>query len=376
MRILAQMAQRIVNEVTKVIDEEVIVINRDGYIIAGSDSSRIGNFHEGGKEVITTERKLFITAEEVKRLQGVKIGLNLPIRFQQRVIGVIGITGSKPATIRHGELIQRMTELIIEEAYAAERLDSKMRGIETFVYEWLHSESVTLDFQERGEILGIDMNEPRYCVLAQLDQSEKELIEPGVELDILDTIRAVFPNQRKDVIVRWGPGRFALLLSAKQHSEQKLYQDLHRLSKKVEEKHGIAFGAGISRMHEEASLLHAAYKEAKQALAERGAEEKLVFYDELTLEIALAEVSPETRVKIVEKVLGGISSERELIETLQAYFSNQLSIKETAASLHIHINTLHYRLKKIQELSGYQLKETKELVTLYVALWYYKEYSN
>ncbi len=73
-----------------------------------------------------------------------------------------------------------MTKLILEEAYAAERFDSKLRGLETFVYEWLHSDAITPDFEERGEILGIDINEPRYCLLVQLEQVENELIEPGI----------------------------------------------------------------------------------------------------------------------------------------------------------------------------------------------------
>ncbi|MBU8905596.1 sugar diacid recognition domain-containing protein [Desertibacillus haloalkaliphilus] len=40
MRLPPILAQRVVNEVTKVIDEEVIVVNRNGMIIAGSDQDR------------------------------------------------------------------------------------------------------------------------------------------------------------------------------------------------------------------------------------------------------------------------------------------------------------------------------------------------
>ncbi|MFC0473583.1 sugar diacid recognition domain-containing protein [Halalkalibacter kiskunsagensis] len=143
MRLLTHVAQRIVNEVSQVIVEEVIAINSDGTIIASSDKSRVGQYHEGGVEVIQSKEKRMITLDDVERLKGVKVGLNLPISFQQQIIDVIGITGSQPDTVRYGELIQKMTELIIQESYAAEQLDAKLRGIETYVSEWLHSEVLT-----------------------------------------------------------------------------------------------------------------------------------------------------------------------------------------------------------------------------------------
>ncbi|NEU31607.1 hypothetical protein GN156_12615 [bacterium LRH843] len=372
MRILAHVASKIVSEVSKVIDEEVIVINRDGHIIAASVTSRIGSFHQGGKEVIQTKQKLMITKKETERFIGVQIGLNLPIRFQNKVIGVIGITGSKPATTRHGELIQRMTELIIEEAYAAEKLDSKLRGLETFVYEWLHSEKMPLDLFERGEILGIDMKEPRYCVIVQLEKVHREMIEPDIEVDVFEMIRTVFPNEKKDLLVRWGRGRFALLVSAQLRNQHMLYETLFTLSEKIEKKHLVIFKAGSSRVYEDSSRLHRAYEEAKKTLYVRK-NERIVFYNDLSLELALSEMKLETKKKMIDKVLGNLMAERELLETLQAYFDFHLSIKETAAFLHVHINTLHYRLKRIQELSGCDLKVTKELVTLYIALWHYNE---
>ncbi|MCM3712762.1 helix-turn-helix domain-containing protein [Alkalihalobacillus oceani] len=375
MRLLTHVAQRIVNEVNQVLSEEVIVMNREGTIIAASDRSRIGSFHQGGKEVIMTEQKLLITEKETERLQGVKVGLNLPIRFQQKVIGAVGITGSKSGAALHGELIQRLTELIIEEAYAAEKLDSELRGLETFVYEWLHTETVTAELQDRGYILGIEMSEARYCVLLQLWQQQEEALEPGVEIDVLETIRSVFPNEQKDVLVRWGRGRFALLASAKQHSRHGLAQELVTLARKIKEKYHLGLRAGISRQQPDPLQMNLAYREAQQALAVKKAEEPIIFYDTFILEVVLAEAKPETRQHIIDKALGQLQAETELIETLQAYFAHQLSIKETATALHIHINTLHYRLKRIQELSGCQLKETKDLVALFIALWYYKEQS-
>ena len=78
MRLLRHIAQRIVNEVSKVIEEEVIVMNDEGVIIAASDSSRVGSFHQVGKEVVIHGKKQMITESDSKKYKGVKMGLNLP----------------------------------------------------------------------------------------------------------------------------------------------------------------------------------------------------------------------------------------------------------------------------------------------------------
>lgn len=91
------------------------------------------------------------------------------------------------------------------------------------------------------------------------------------------------------------------------------------------------------------------------------------------MDVALADITDETRIEVVEKVLGILLKEDDLLITLEAYLESNLSIKETSKQLHVHINTLHYRLKRIFELTGYSLKETKNLVMFYIALSFWDE---
>lgn len=55
--------------------------------------------------------------EDERRLQGVKAGMNLPLLFHDEVIGVIGITGEPENISRYGEILRKMTELLIHENY-------------------------------------------------------------------------------------------------------------------------------------------------------------------------------------------------------------------------------------------------------------------
>jgi len=58
----------------------------------------------------------------------------------------------------------------------------------------------------------------------------------------------------------------------------------------------------------------------------------------------------------------------ELLRTIAVYLSCNRDLKSTAAVLHIHLNTLHYRLNRITDLTGHHLKETQYMLSLYVDL--------
>lgn len=63
---------------------------------------------------------------------------------------------------------------------------------------------------------------------------------------------------------------------------------------------------------------------------------------------------------------------RELLNSLRGFFDANLDVKEAAERLHMHINTLRYRLKKIEELSGVNLQQIEDRSNLYVALKIYE----
>ena len=65
--------------------------------------------------------------------------------------------------------------------------------------------------------------------------------------------------------------------------------------------------------------------------------------------------------------------QRELyLETLDAYFKNNMNMGETAQKLYIHRNTLQHRLKRIEELTGYCVYQLDDILTLRLAYLFYE----
>ncbi len=87
------------------------------------------------------------------------------------------------------------------------------------------------------------------------------------------------------------------------------------------------------------------------------------------LEILLAR-SAELALRLREKVLGplGESEHSELLRTLQTLISCRLDRTAASAALHIHRNTLAYRLRRIEEITGLDLGSPHDLACLYIAI--------
>lgn len=61
----------------------------------------------------------------------------------------------------------------------------------------------------------------------------------------------------------------------------------------------------------------------------------------------------------------------ELYKTLCAFLDNEKNYLETAKALHVHRNTLKYRLGRIAELTGISLDNEQELKYLRLSFWLY-----
>lgn len=98
-------------------------------------------------------------------------------------------------------------------------------------------------------------------------------------------------------------------------------------------------------------------------------EGNVAFFDELDLKLLLADVAPHVRDSYLKKILGRLS--KEDVKVLEAYYDSGMALKKTAENLYIHQNTLQYKLKRIRDISGYDSRDFKEAVILYIGLKLY-----
>ncbi|MDN5376189.1 MAG: PucR family transcriptional regulator, proline-responsive transcriptional activator [Thermacetogenium sp.] len=62
----------------------------------------------------------------------------------------------------------------------------------------------------------------------------------------------------------------------------------------------------------------------------------------------------------------------ELLSALRALFNTNFNVNEAAQEVYVHPNTLRYRIKKIEELTGMKLERMEEKINLFVAVNLYE----
>ncbi|MDM5330110.1 sugar diacid recognition domain-containing protein [Neobacillus sp. CF12] len=364
-----ELAEKIVREVQRLISEEIIVVNIDGMIMASTNRERIGAFHEGALLTSQQKKKLIITEKETPRLQGVKAGINLPIFFQHDVIGVIGITGDPQSVTPFGEIIRKMTELLISENYYGEQFDYHSRAMETFVLEWLQAHVQSPDLLERARALTINMDLNRIALIIEFEQREFPLSR-----DVWSSILNSFSQNKNDVLTRSGNERIIILIDCSASFQPAAVKNrLEQYLQFIKNSFGIAAYAGVGQCAPPTNL-HQSYAQAERALKMAKRTRKIIFDEELTLEMITGELASEVKTEYIQRTIAPLLGERDLLDTLVELFKQNHSLKNTAQALHIHINTLHYRLKKIEEVTHLNPNQIHDLFCLYLAVLFLDEY--
>ena len=58
---------------------------------------------------------------------------------------------------------------------------------------------------------------------------------------------------------------------------------------------------------------------------------------------------------------------------LEAYFQSEGSLKAASEILHIHKNTLTYRLRRLEELTGYDVRLVSQSTVFYMAMLFFRD---
>ena len=147
---------------------------------------------------------------------------------------------------------------------------------------------------------------------------------------------------------------------------------LERACKRVAA-HGLGLAIGVSTVHDGVDTLSGAYREASQAVARIAhAGGVLSLPDISAFEWLTVRDDAVARRLIAPRVDRFLAEDRAhggtLTRTLLAYAAADLNVKVAAADLLIHVNTAHYRLNRIAETTGCDLRRLSDVIELLIAV--------
>ncbi len=76
----------------------------------------------------------------------------------------------------------------------------------------------------------------------------------------------------------------------------------------------------------------------------------------------------EAREELIELIYGPLLGEPALLDTAIAYLDNSQSLEATGRTLFVHPNTVRYRLKRIADLTGYDLTHSREAFAVRISI--------
>ena len=117
------------------------IMNEAGIIIASTDPSRLGSFHEAAYLLVSKQTPTLDIYQDGDYL-GTKHGVNLTIQYRHKTVGVVGITGRPDEVRLPAQLLKASIEGLLEYEYQKQmqRMTAALKKITPrfglFIYPW------------------------------------------------------------------------------------------------------------------------------------------------------------------------------------------------------------------------------------------------
>lgn len=390
MKLSHELAQSIVDRTHNVVDYTINIMDSNAIIIASTDKKRIGEFHTGAKKVLDTNKHYILNKSEAAKYPNTLPGISLPIRFQNEILGVIGVGNSSKSAVTYGKFLQFSTELLLEQAFLKEELMVVEHAREEFIRRllqdsWLNNETF---FKQQITLHDFNINQSYLIVTVELDNenytdNEFESNDSAISryektittllktlnyrlhysdicnINILNKINFLIPYINSDI--------------GKEDFINKFISDLDFvLSQTLNGIYRIGNGGIANDMTE----IHKHYKHAISALQLSkiiGNNDSIVSFKDIYSEYILLSLSGNKRKKYYLEIIGPLLRETEnqkkqWLETLDSFFNNNRSLIKTSKELFIHRNSLLFRLNRIHKITGFNPQNFKDANKLYMAI--------
>lgn len=400
---LKRYAQEISEYLSAMMGRSIIITDVSGTIIGSPDKERIGAFHPPSVPVAQYKKISFDDEDTARKLGVWYPGSTFPLFFQGRVIGTAAIAGEPEIVLQFTTLLKNQIESLLREKVYAHSIQTPQREINKLVRSITGFDPMKDDansIQLHAEQLGINLNLLRGVIsIAFSNFRGLDLAKNPVRLSyqrtgdplsdeidysmthniVIETLREIFPDPQ-NIISSISRDRFVILWRLLSEEVEDISAEIERaraLCKEVAQKlreGSIEAIIGIGYPARNLYEFPFAYKNALEILTiadKLGMEPGIYCFNEMVLQHILLATQPSYPLRYVEKKLNDLYCKKdaqELICTFQVYSESFFSKHKAAEKLHVHRNTLAYRLTKLEECLGISLDNFNEVLVLYLVI--------
>ena len=357
MKIGKRIAKEIVLKLSDTIGQNINIMDTDGVIIASSDAKREGKLHGGALKLIK-ENLTEVIVESNEQFPGSKNGINLPVMFEGDVVGVIGITGDVSEVYKYGEIIKKMTEILLLEERAKELNVMEQKARDRFFNEWL-VDSLEVKSPARFEQLAADMSVDTSLSYRVAALAPAEAFSPDV-----DTLTEISRQIRRSVGRSLKADAFRtashMILIFPDTDDSTIERTLNEIKAKILSSFACEIKIGVS---DKGAILHLsdAHERAVKALEfsiKSTSERAVSFYNPYDINYLLNGLDEKAKEAFLSDLFKGVSLEekKSAMEFASIYLEENGSLDAIANRLFVHKNTVKYRVNKLTQITGVDIR--------------------
>lgn len=345
----ALLARKFIKRITQYTEYNINIMDEKGIIIASKNTSRIGTFHEVALRIIQGEKDTIIVDNEDTQF-GVKKGVNMAIYYKKHKEGVIGITGEPEEVMPIALVIRMAVEVMLEhELFKYEKMQRRNMK-EQLLNLLLYNEALQPDDWTRfTKPLQMKEEAVRIPVLISLENGD------DIRENILDVFRNGKEHSAQDLLCLTRDGDI-LLYKALNSELPELMQNYKYLigdaisdALRYMRSAGCRYTIYVGSFQSDFRYYRIGYGHCMWLKKQMGREGSYYFYD--CCSTYFMSILPLRELQVVYYTIEGslgskfTDSFKEIMEALRLANFN---LNDASKLLHVHKNTLVYRLDKIR----------------------------
>ena len=342
--------QGIIHQMGDAANRTIGVIDDTGVIIACSELVKIGEARHGIHD------ELAYTSDAVT-VEGYTY---LPIGTAAKWEYIVFVEGED-------DTAERLADILSISLSTIKNLYDEKYDKNSFIKNIILDNILPSDIYIKGKELRFNTEEVRVVFLIKF-LSRTEVLP-------FNMVQQIFPDKNKDYVISISEQDIVVVKEIKGGTD---IREVEKLARSIADTLGTEFYAkvaiGIGTAVDNIKDLARSYKEAQTAI-EVGkvfdTEKTVISYENLGIGRLIYQLPTTLCEMFLQEVFkyGSLESlDHETLMTIQCFFENNLNVSETSRKLFVHRNTLVYRLEKIRKLTGLDLREFDNAITLKVAL--------
>ncbi len=320
-----------------------------------------------------------------------------PFVYESQTIGAFGIpeedTQVTPEAI---SLLQGLAEVITHQYFLMEYVQPSEKMQAKFLKQALTTATQEpSEIFRQADILQMNLRVPQAIMLIEIEDFEKKVAPGNLAVDerdsrvqaqairVIGKIKQAFQNNTENIVCYFGSGRFVLSkgIGGEGLTTRNTARFLQEKSRYVHETLRSEFAGqtitmGVGQYYPDLGGLRKSYQEAKLSLSVGSkvwGPGQAYHIKQVGMFVTLANIAQEHKAELAHQILYPLLRDEQLYKTVQTFLTSGLNLTEAAEKLHVHRNTLIYRLDKTKKVIGLDPRVFDDALQIKLGLMFYQE---